>query len=73
MLVIPAKAGTQRLGNRQRHWVPAFAGMTDQEALKAQENFNSTAELLRAFAGDHVSRNSSQRILNLWRRRPINK
>jgi len=26
--VIPAKAGIQRLTKRQRHWIPAFAGMT---------------------------------------------
>jgi hypothetical protein len=26
--VIPAKAGIQRLENLQRHWIPAFAGMT---------------------------------------------
>ena len=25
--VVPAKAGTQRL-SRQRHWIPACAGMT---------------------------------------------
>ncbi|TAM21268.1 MAG: hypothetical protein EPN68_12530 [Rhodanobacter sp.] len=31
MLVIPAKAGIQRLyglSRRNRHWIPAFAGMT---------------------------------------------
>jgi hypothetical protein len=26
--VIPAKAGIQRLSEGQRHWIPAFAGMT---------------------------------------------
>ncbi len=26
LLVVPANAGTQRLGDR--HWIPAFAGMT---------------------------------------------
>ena len=31
-LVIPAKAGTQRLFSAHtRHWVPAFAGMTRGE------------------------------------------
>ena len=30
--VVPAKAGTERLcSSRRRRWVPAFAGMTDQE------------------------------------------
>ena len=32
LIVAPAKAGTQRLGGpataKQRHWIPAFAGMT---------------------------------------------
>jgi hypothetical protein len=30
LAVVPAKAGTQRLrsGVRERHWFPAFAGMT---------------------------------------------
>jgi hypothetical protein len=44
MLVIPAKAGTQRLEDRQRHWVPAFAGMTDSGALNIKEHFNVTTE-----------------------------
>jgi hypothetical protein len=34
--VVPAKAGTQRLfpAPKQRHWVPAFAGMTSFDANK---------------------------------------
>jgi hypothetical protein len=27
LLVIPAKAGIQRLGSTARNWIPAFAGM----------------------------------------------
>jgi hypothetical protein len=27
------QAGTQRIENRQRHWVPAFAGTTGSEVL----------------------------------------
>jgi len=37
MIVIPAKAGIRRLhgfdapeSEMQRHWIPAFAGMTDE-------------------------------------------
>ena len=31
--VVPAKAGTQRL-RRTKHWVPAFAGTTEQGNAK---------------------------------------
>jgi hypothetical protein len=51
MFVIPAKAGTQRLEDRQRHWVPAFAGMTDLGALNIKEHFNVTKEWLYGCAG----------------------
>jgi len=34
LLVIPAKAGIQRLyRNWGRHWIPAFAGMTSEPFL----------------------------------------
>ena len=35
--VIPAKAGTQRLQTTQRHWIPAFAGMTKREKRRKTE------------------------------------
>jgi hypothetical protein len=54
MLVIPAKAGTQRLEDRQRHWVPAFAGMTDWGVLNFREVSTSWPSYCAAFSGDHV-------------------
>jgi hypothetical protein len=59
MFVIPAKAGTQRLEKRQRHWVPAFAGMSDSGALNVKEHFNVTAEWLHGFSVDRISPDSN--------------
>jgi hypothetical protein len=41
LLVVPAKAGTWRLSpvEMQRHWIPAFAGMTSG-FFNALEDFN---------------------------------
>jgi len=55
MFVVPAKAGTQRLENRQSHWVPAFAGTTDSGALNFKESVNVTTKLLHCISVDRIS------------------
>jgi len=52
MFVVPAKAGTQRLENRESHWVPACAGTTDSAALNFKESFNITTQLLHGISVD---------------------
>jgi len=54
MFVVPAQAGTQRLENRQSHWVPACAGTTDSEVLNFKESFNITIELLHSISADRI-------------------
>jgi len=54
MLVVPAKAGTQRLENRQSHWVPAFAGTTDSGTLNFKQSFKITTELLHGISVDLI-------------------
>jgi len=56
MFVVPAQAGTQRLENRQSHWVPACAGTTDLGALNFKESFKITIELLHSIPVDRFSR-----------------
>jgi hypothetical protein len=56
MFVIPANAGTQRLEDRQRHWVPAFAGMTISGASNVEEHFNVMKKWLHGFPVDRISR-----------------
>jgi len=54
MFVVPAQAGTQRLENRQSHWVPACAGTTDSVVLNFKENFNITMKLLLSISADRI-------------------
>jgi hypothetical protein len=64
--VIPAKAGIQRLDERQRHWVPAFAGMTASGAFNFKERFDAMAELSNGFSVRRIFPNSNGRRLD-WR------
>jgi len=59
MFVVPAEAGTQRLENRQSHWVPAFAGTTDSAMLNFKESFNIATELLCGISVDRFFPDSS--------------
>ena len=54
MFVVPAKAGTQRLENRESHWVPAFAGTTDSGTLNFKASFSISTELVHGISVDRI-------------------